>query len=45
MDQILYLACLTITGITAGTASGLFRVGCGFLMTPVPVLALSLWRD
>jgi uncharacterized protein len=35
MDPILSLACLIITGITAGTASGLFGVGGGFLMTPV----------
>jgi hypothetical protein len=35
MDPILSFACLIITGITAGTASGLFGVGGGFLMTPV----------
>ncbi len=35
MDPILYFASLIITGITAGTASGLFGVGGGFLMTPV----------
>jgi uncharacterized protein len=35
MDTILYFASLIITGITAGTASGLFGVGGGFLMTPV----------
>jgi uncharacterized membrane protein YfcA len=35
MDPILYIASLIITGVTAGTASGLFGVGGGFLMTPV----------
>ena len=35
MDPILYFVTLIITGITAGTASGLFGVGGGFLMTPV----------
>ncbi len=35
MDPSLYFASLVITGITAGTASGLFGVGGGFLMTPV----------
>ena len=35
MDPILYFASLILTGITAGTASGLFGVGGGFLMTPV----------
>jgi uncharacterized membrane protein YfcA len=35
MDPILYFASLIITGITAGSASGLFGVGGGFLMTPV----------
>ncbi len=35
MDPILYVTGLIITGITAGTASGLFGVGGGFLMTPV----------
>jgi uncharacterized membrane protein YfcA len=35
MDPILYFASLIFTGITAGTASGLFGVGGGFLMTPV----------
>jgi uncharacterized membrane protein YfcA len=35
MDPILYFTSLIITGITAGTASGLFGVGGGFLMTPV----------
>jgi uncharacterized membrane protein YfcA len=35
MDPLLYFASLVITGITAGTASGLFGVGGGFLMTPV----------
>jgi uncharacterized protein len=35
MDPILYFASLIITGITAGTASGFFGVGGGFLMTPV----------
>jgi len=35
MDPILYGVSLIITGITAGTASGLFGVGGGFLMTPV----------
>jgi uncharacterized membrane protein YfcA len=35
MDPILQYVCLIITGICAGTASGLFGVGGGFLMTPV----------
>lgn len=35
MDVILQYLCLIITGISAGTASGLFGVGGGFLMTPV----------
>lgn len=35
MDPILITALLAVTGITAGTASGLFGVGGGFLMTPV----------
>jgi uncharacterized protein len=35
MDQILDVISLIITGITAGSASGLFGVGGGFLMTPV----------
>lgn len=35
MDTILYFVSLIITGITAGTASGLFGIGGGFLMTPV----------
>ena len=35
MDPILYFASLIITGIMAGTASGLFGIGGGFLMTPV----------
>ncbi|MDO9323587.1 MAG: sulfite exporter TauE/SafE family protein [Methanoregula sp.] len=35
MDPILSFAALIITGITAGTASGLFGVGGGALMTPV----------
>ena len=35
MDPFFYFASLIITGITAGTASGLFGVGGGFLMTPV----------
>jgi uncharacterized membrane protein YfcA len=35
MNPILYFASLIITGITSGTASGLFGVGGGFLMTPV----------
>jgi uncharacterized protein len=35
MDPILQYAMLVITGIGAGTASGLFGVGGGFLMTPV----------
>ena len=35
MNPILYFASLIITGITTGTASGLFGVGGGFLMTPV----------
>ena len=45
MDPILYFVSLIITGITAGTASGLFGVGGGFLMTPVQYLALYVWRD
>ena len=45
MDPILYFASLVITGIAAGTASGLFGVGGGFLMTPVQVLALHTGRD
>jgi len=35
MDPILYFTSLILTGITAGTASGLFGIGGGFLMTPV----------
>jgi uncharacterized membrane protein YfcA len=35
MEPILYYLCLFFTGICAGTASGLFGVGGGFLMTPV----------
>lgn len=35
MDLILTSLCLFITGICSGTASGLFGVGGGFLMTPV----------
>jgi uncharacterized protein len=35
MDPILQYAILVITGIGAGTASGLFGVGGGFLMSPV----------
>jgi uncharacterized membrane protein YfcA len=35
MDLILQYASLFITGILSGTASGLFGVGGGFLMTPV----------
>lgn len=35
MDLILQYASLFLTGILAGTASGLFGVGGGFLMTPV----------
>src|SRR5512137_706217 len=35
MELILYFTSLFLTGITAGTASGLFGVGGGFLMTPV----------
>jgi uncharacterized membrane protein YfcA len=35
VDPVLYFVSLIITGITAGTASGLFGVGGGFLMTPV----------
>ena len=35
MDTILHFIILIITGCTAGTASGLFGVGGGFLMTPV----------
>ncbi|MDO9549900.1 MAG: sulfite exporter TauE/SafE family protein [Methanoregula sp.] len=46
MDPILSFACLIITGITAGTASGLFGVGGGFLMTPVQYwLSLSGGMD
>ena len=35
MDPILQYASLFFTGILTGTASGLFGVGGGFLMTPV----------
>jgi uncharacterized protein len=35
MDLILQYASLFLTGILAGTTSGLFGVGGGFLMTPV----------
>jgi uncharacterized protein len=35
MDPILQYGILMVTGIFAGTASGLFGVGGGFLMTPV----------
>jgi uncharacterized membrane protein YfcA len=35
MDLILQYASLFLTGILTGTASGLFGVGGGFLMTPV----------
>jgi hypothetical protein len=35
MDPILQFAILFFTGILSGTASGLFGVGGGFLMTPV----------
>jgi len=35
MDPIVQYLCLIVTGICAGTASGLFGVGGGFLMTPV----------
>jgi len=35
MDPILYAASLIVTGLFAGTASGIFGVGGGFLMTPV----------
>jgi hypothetical protein len=35
MDPILHFASLFFTGILTGTASGLFGVGGGFLMTPV----------
>ncbi len=35
MDPILQCASLVLTGILSGTASGLFGVGGGFLMTPV----------
>lgn len=46
MDPILSFACLIFTGITAGTASGLFGVGGGFLMTPVQYwLSLSGGMD
>jgi uncharacterized membrane protein YfcA len=46
MDPILYFACLIVTGITAGIASGLFAVGGGFLMTPVQFwLSLSGGMD
>jgi uncharacterized membrane protein YfcA len=46
MDPILYFACLIVTGITAGIASGLFGVGGGFLMTPVQFwLSLSGGMD
>ncbi|PKL69597.1 MAG: sulfite exporter TauE/SafE family protein [Methanomicrobiales archaeon HGW-Methanomicrobiales-1] len=46
MDSILHFAILIVTGITAGTASGLFGVGGGFLMTPVQYwLSLSGGMD
>ncbi len=35
MDPILQYVCLFITGICAGTASGLFGIGGGVLMSPV----------
>ena len=35
MDPVFYFASLIITGVSSGTASGLFGVGGGFLMTPV----------
>jgi hypothetical protein len=35
MDPVLQYASLFLTGILTGTASGLFGVGGGFLMTPV----------
>ena len=35
MDPIIQYASLLLTGILTGTASGLFGVGGGFLMTPV----------
>ncbi|MEI8330913.1 MAG: hypothetical protein WCF90_04570 [Methanomicrobiales archaeon] len=35
MDPIHTIALIAVTGITAGTASGLFGVGGWFLMTPV----------
>jgi uncharacterized protein len=35
MDPLLYGASLMVTGLFAGTASGIFGVGGGFLMTPV----------
>jgi uncharacterized protein len=35
MDPLIHYACLVLTGIVAGTVSGLFGVGGGSLMTPV----------
>jgi uncharacterized membrane protein YfcA len=35
MDPLIQYACLFVTGIVAGTVSGLFGVGGGSLMTPV----------
>jgi uncharacterized membrane protein YfcA len=35
MDPLLYTASLIVTGLCAGTASGIFGVGGGALMTPV----------
>jgi len=46
MEPVLYFACLIITGITTGIASGLFGVGGGFLMAPVQYwLSLSGGMD
>jgi uncharacterized membrane protein YfcA len=43
MDLILDIASIIITGITAGSASGLFGVGGGFLMTPVQYWIYTSW--
>ncbi|NMB78792.1 MAG: sulfite exporter TauE/SafE family protein [Methanomicrobiales archaeon] len=37
MDPLLQYACLFVTGIVAGTVSGLFGVGGGSIMTPVQI--------
>ena len=42
MDPIVQYVCLFVTGICAGTASGLFGIGGGALMTPVQYWLYSL---